>query len=89
MLVCDCVEHGCRCDGDERWRAVAEAECGLAAVDSTGEAVTPLGRGDTTAFYSLAWFPTPIAFVCTYCYVLHLWQRNFEPNVSPDDLPRR
>ena len=50
-------------------------------------AVTPLGRGDTTAFYSLAWFPTLIAFGCTYYYALHLWQRDFEPNVSMDDLP--
>ena len=50
-------------------------------------AVTPLGRGDATAFYSLAWFPTLIAFGCTYYYALHLWQRDFEPNVSLDDLP--
>ena len=50
-------------------------------------AVTPLGRGDTTAFYSLAWFPTLIAFGCTYYYALHLWQRDFEPYVSLDDLP--
>ena len=50
-------------------------------------AVTPLGRGDTTAFYSLAWFPTLIAFGCTYYYALHLWQRDFEPNVSRDDIP--
>ena len=50
-------------------------------------AVTPLGRGDTTAFYSLAWFPMLIAFGCTYYYALHLWQRDFEPNVSLDDLP--
>ncbi len=50
-------------------------------------AVTPLGRGDSTAFYSLAWFPTLIAFGCTYYYALHLWQRDFEPNVSLDDLP--
>ena len=48
---------------------------------------TPLGRGDTTAFYSLAWFPTLIAFGCTYYYALHLWQRDIEPNVSLDDLP--
>jgi hypothetical protein len=50
-------------------------------------AVTPFGLGDTTAFYSLAWFPTLIAFGCTYYYALHLWQRDFEPNVSLDDLP--
>ena len=50
-------------------------------------AVTPFGRGDTTALYSLAWFPTLIAFGCTYYYALHLWQRDFEPNVSLDDLP--
>ena len=50
-------------------------------------AVTPLGRGDTTAFYSLAWFPTLIAFGCTYVYALHLWHRDFEPIVSLDDLP--
>ena len=52
-------------------------------------AVTPLGRGDATAFYSLAWFPTLIAFGCTYYYALHLWQRDFEPNLSLDDLPSR
>ena len=50
-------------------------------------AVTPFGSGNTTAFYSLAWFPTLIAFGCTYYYALHLWQRDFEPNVSLDDLP--
>ena len=50
-------------------------------------AVTPLGRGDATAFYSLAWFPTLIAFGCTYYYALHLWHRDFEPNVSLDNLP--
>lgn len=41
-------------------------------------AVTPLGHGDTTAFYSLAWFPTLIAFGCTYYYAHHLGLQDFE-----------
>ena len=47
-------------------------------------AVTPLGRGDTTAFYSLAWFPTMIAFGCTYYYALHVQHRDRQPNMSLD-----
>jgi hypothetical protein len=50
-------------------------------------ATTPFGQGDTSAFYSLAWFPTLIAFGCTFYFAHHLWHQDFEPNVSLDDLP--
>ena len=49
-------------------------------------AVTPLGRGDTTAFYSLAWFPTMIAFGCTYYYALHVQHRDRQPNMLDQAL---
>ena len=48
-------------------------------------AVTPLGHGDTTAFYYMAWFPTLIAFGCIYYYAHHLGLQDCEPYMSLDD----
>lgn len=46
--------------------------------------VTPFGRGNTSGFYALAWFPSLVSFTCVYIYAVYLQRSDATPNVSLD-----
>lgn len=53
-------------------KTMAVSMVGFSLIVGLVTMTTPLGRGDMTAFYSLALFPSVIAWVCVYVYTLYI-----------------
>ena len=56
----------------EAVKSMAVSMVALSLIAALVTMATHLGQGDMTAFYSIALFPSVIAWVCVYVYTLHI-----------------
>jgi hypothetical protein len=60
----------------EAAKAMSLTMTAVLVISSLTVMMTPLGKGDMTAFFSLAIFPSLITWICAYVYILHMQRAN-------------